>query len=87
MGQVLAQYEPHDEDAVVTISYVDRPNKQGWWTISDSLQRRFVTKNVLVATLAEQYRIKGWRCRPVSVPKWPSRELIGVCRAEERRVS
>lgn len=83
MPALLGQYTPWDEDAIVTISYVDPPNKQGWYLVSDSLQRICATKNVLVASLAEQYRIKGWRCRPVTVRGFPHRELVGVVRAQE----
>lgn len=82
MAATLHGSVPHDETRVVTIMYVDPPSALGWWRIHDSLKRQFMTKSDLVASLAEQYRVKQWACRPVSVPHWPDREIIGVARVD-----
>lgn len=82
MPATLYNVHDFDDEAIVTISYVDPPTR-GWWKVSDSQQRVYATKSDLVAALADQYRMKGWPCRLVTVVGFPNRELIGIARAEE----
>lgn len=75
-----------DDSTPITIAHVGSRLESGWWNITDSLGRKFRTKNILVVTLAKRYMDLETPCRPITFSGWFYRELLGLNPVEKAQL-